>query len=761
MLKKSLTLVKWLLLLLAVAGIALYLVLSASLPNLDGKLETKGIGAPVSLERDSLGAAVIFADSREDAAFGLGFAHGQDRFFQMDLLRRNAAGELAELFGDGALKLDERNRFHQFRARAKAILATLPERDRAVLDAYARGVNSALDRQNVRGFEYLLTRSAPLPWQSEDSLLAIFSMYLDLQNATFRRELVLEAIKQQFGSEMLAFVSQNDPLQAALDASLLPTPTLQAPAFAPMAVAANAIGDEPIKGSNNWAVSGELTQSGHAMLSDDMHLGLAVPIIWYRAQLNYPHAGKPQRITGVSLPGAPVIVVGSNGHIAWGFTNGYTDTADWVKLEKDEAVQTQTERLESSGEGKDMPLKLSRFGPVKSLGNQDYALSWVAHSPYAVNLSLMALETAKSVDEGLQLTQSAGIPAQNMLIVDASGNAAWRLTGALPSRSNPSETAISADNWHSGGWRSPMTDVPLVKNPSNHRLWSANSRVLSASDNPRFGNGGYAIGSRAVQIRDNLLAKDNFTEQDFLAMQLDNRALFMSRWQTLLLGSLKQAPDEFADDIKALENWGACACADSVGYSLVHSFREALLDTLFAPLQTELAKQDLSLSTIKGPLEVAAWQLLEQQPAAWLPAGNADWQALLVNVYLGSRTKLLAEHGKGDDISTLNWGKVNALKVQHPFSKQMPFLSPLLDMPVVAGFGGKHEPAVQTAAFGASQRFVVQPGREQDGILMLPGGQSEHPLSPFYRLGFDDYANHTPTPLLPGKAVHKLELMPQ
>ncbi|WP_372869976.1 penicillin acylase family protein [Shewanella sp.] len=758
---------KWFLLAALVLLCGLYLGLRASLPMLDGKLTLPGLVKPLEINRDSLGTAIIHSDTRADAAYGLGFAHGQDRFFQMDLLRRNSAGELAELFGDAALKLDERHRFHQFRKRAQALLKQLPADDMAVLEAYSRGVNQALAQQTLPSFEYLLSGAAIKPWRPEDSLLTIFSMYLDLQGNTLERELVLERIRQLYGDEMLAFVSQNDPIQAALDGSTLPTQAMVAPPLSAKALE-NAelrpIGSELdafVKGSNNWAVTGQLTRSGRAMLSDDMHLGLAVPIIWYRAQLNYHHHDSDIQVTGVSLPGAPVIVVGSNGHVAWGFTNGYIDTADWIELPKGETTETVTEQLASTGAGKEIPLTLSRFGPVKRLGDKDYALSWVAHGDFAINLNLMRLETATGVEQGLAVTEHTGIPVQNMLIVDNAGNAAWRLTGAISARDNPVVVAQSATDWQAEGWAAPAANVPLVANPANQRLWSANSRVLSAADTPRFGDGGYAIASRAAQIRDNLNAKSVFDESDFLAMQLDNRALFLTPWHQLLTETLKHQPNEFEEDIKALADWGACACSESVGYTLVSKFRGAVMDTLFAPLQTRLAEEGLSLSKIKGNLEVSAWQLLQQKPDSWLPEKMTDWNDFLLDIYRANRAALLSRHSTAGELAELNWGKVNALKIQHPFSKQIPLLAPLLDMPEVPGFGGHFEPAVQSPGFGASQRLVVQPGREQDAILMLPGGQSGHPLSAFYRSGFGDYASHTPTPLLPGQIQHSIRLMPQ
>ncbi|MCL2913792.1 penicillin acylase family protein [Shewanella corallii] len=749
---------------LALAGATVYGLMWANLPSLDGKLQVEGPRDTITLSRDDLGNAIIHASDRADAAFALGFAHGQDRFFQMDLLRRNAAGELAALFGDAALPLDKKHRFHQFRKRATMALEQLDPEQREILRQYTLGVNTALDAQQVKSFEYLLTNTTPEPWRPEDSLLAIYSMYLDLQAGTVEREKVLTYIQQSLGQPMVDFITQTDPLQAALDGSTLPLDNLAIPALPDALMQTSVhtfIEQDEVVGSNNWAVTGELTKSGHAMLSDDMHLGLNVPVIWYRTQLNYQSNGNDIQVTGVSLPGAPAIVVGTNNHIAWGFTNGYIDTADWVALDSNTQLTTETEQLKSTSGIHEHQMITSEYGPVTKIGDAQYALSWVAHQPYAVNMELMALETANTVDAGLLATQRAGIPVQNMLIVDRQGNAAWRLTGAVPARDNPSSLPVSASDYPSSQWQSQAGDVPVVKNPDHHRLWSANSRVVSAADDKRFGNGGYAIGSRSVQIRDNLMAGDSFNEADFMAMQLDNRAIFMSRWHALLLATLNTQPQQFADDIRELEQWQACACSESVGYTLVSHFRSQLFDAVFAPIQTQLNRENMSLRRLKRDLEPAVWQLLEQQPQDWLPTEHQDWQSWMLAIYSDSKAELLAKYSDKGRLTDLNWGKVNALKIQHPFSRQIPQLSWLLDMPSVTGFGGRFEPAVQTTTFGASQRFIVQPGREQDGIMSIPGGQSGNPVSRFYRKGFSDYANHRGTPLLPGAAVHTITIQPQ
>ncbi|WP_394200335.1 penicillin acylase family protein [Shewanella waksmanii] len=748
------------------AAIAVYAGLSSSLPKLNGTVTTDKVSKPVNLQRDSLGTAVINAANRNDAAYALGYAHGQDRFFQMDLLRRNAAGELAEIFGPAAIKLDERQRFHQFRQRAEMIVANMSVADKQLLQDYAAGVNESLAAQSLRSFEYLLTQSKPEPWRSADSLLVIFSMYLDLQSGTVKRDLTLTQVARYFGDDMLAFVNQNSRYQAAIDGSELATPEVDVPALNSPKVAMHQVDNilEPVEvGSNNWAVTGDVTQTGHAMLSDDMHLSFAVPIIWYRAQLNYQDShGEPVQVTGVSLPGAPAIVVGSNNHVAWGFTNAYIDTADWIELATDEPTQVENEVIKLPKGEHQYELELSRFGPVKRIDGKAYALAWVAHQPYAVDMQLMGLETVKTVSEGLEKAKHFGIPVQNLLIVDNQGSAAWQPTGAVPSRTHISDIAQSPQDYQSDLWQQDESQLPVIHNPSTHRLWSANSRVMSADEHQRFGDGGYALGARAEQVRDNLFAHEQFDERLFFAMQFDNTAHFLTPWHEYLVKVLSQNPQEFAQDLQALAQWQQCACSDSVGYTLVRHFRDQLIDATFAPLEAGLKKQSLSLSVIKRNLETPMWQLIKQQPQDWLAADYASWQDFSVAAYRQAKQELQQQYDPqvSGDMNLLRWGLVNKLTVQHPFSKQMPMLSQLLDMPSVEGFGDSYMPAVQRNSFGASQRFVVQPGRESQGIMAIPGGQSGHPLSEFYRAGFDEYGTHQPTPLLPSDPVASLVIQP-
>jgi penicillin amidase len=745
---------------LALGGTAIvYGVLTLSLPTLDGKGRSDAVTQPVKVARDTLGQAVITAATRHDAAYGLGYAHGQDRFFQMDLLRRNAAGELSELFGKAALALDKKMRFHQLRKRSQTILKTLPEADKQLLKSYAQGVNEGLAQVGYPSFEYLLTGAEQQPWQSEDSLLVIFSMYLDLQTATFERDQALIQIQQQYGAKMVEFLTQPSQYQAALDGSVLTPYSQTIPQLPTQPLAAiKSITANLEVGSNNWAVTADLTNTQAAMLSDDMHLSMAVPVIWYRAQLNYTHNNQAYQVTGVSLPGAPAIVVGSNNKIAWGFTNGYIDTADWVAL-TDSSKTWQVNEVITMDNGNDeiYPLTLSEYGPVKYINNQPYALSWAAHQPYAVDMQLLQLEQAETVDDALNIASNVGIPVQNLMVVDSQGSAAWKHMGGIPARTVPSELAIN-ESEYVATWQQNEVIRPFVKNPESGRLWTGNSRVVSAEDNARFGNGGYALGARATQIRDRLFEKQQFNEGDFYQLQLDNQARFLTPWHSLLLEQLKQQPEHNADYINALDNWQQCACSTSVGYTLVKTYRDELINILFSSIEASLNQQDGTLSYVKRDLEPAVWQLIKAQPASWVNPQYTNWEQQLQAAFEQTLAQLTAKFG--NNIQNWQWGKVNELAIEHPFAKQIPLLSKLLNMPTAPGFGDSYMPAVQKTSFGASQRFIAQPGHLESAILTVPGGQSGHPLSEFYRAGFDEYVEGKHTPLLPQTFMHQIEIVP-
>ncbi|RRN80568.1 penicillin acylase family protein [Pseudoxanthomonas sp. SGD-10] len=770
------------LVLLALAAAA-WLLLRGSLPRLEGSMALPGLAAPATVQRDALGIVTIDAASAGDAARALGYVHAQERFFEMDLLRRAAAGELAGLFGPRALDTDRRRRIHRLRARVEARLDAFAGTRMSQLQAYTEGVNAGLEALPVRPWPYLLLRQPPRPWQPADTALAGYAMYFDLQDAENRRELALWRLGRRLPAPLRELLlhdgSQWDapllaqprgdaalPDAAAVDLRRLPAPP----------AAGQPLHEPASPGSNNWAVGAALTTDGRAIVADDMHLGLRAPNLWFRVRLRYPDPAAPGGrvdVSGFSLPGLPAVVVGSNGHVAWGFTNAYADTADWFPVrpcgegqaQDCDPVARHVETIRVAG-GDDVQLEIreTAAGPLvhADIDGQALALRWVAHLPGALNLGLAGFAYAADLDQALAIADQAAIPAQNLVIADRHGAIAWRILGPLPARA-PGCTGLRPDGSTATctPWPLASASVPVLRDPPGQRLWTANARTLDGEALARVGDGGYALGIRAWQIRERLHAADRFDEQALLAMQLDDRALLLEPWHDLLLGEARRAPAGSA--LRALADaggdWNGHAAPESVAYRLVRAWRLAvharIARGLAAPALARLGPE-FELPALPQ-LEGVAWPLLRQRPPHLLPAGFDSWEALLEDAAAEVRDALAA----AGPLAARRWGEENTARICHPLSAAVPaLLARRLCMPADELRGDRIVPRVAAPAFGASQRMVVAPGREQDGLAHMPGGQGGHPLSPFRGAGHDDWVHGRPTPFLPGPARYTLTLRP-
>ena len=780
---------------LGVAGVLLALVLLAygfvcgGAPRLDGEVKLGGLSAPVTITRDGLGVPSITAASRADSARALGFLHAQDRFFQMDLMRRLAAGELAALVGGAAVEFDERHRLFRLREAAREVLARATPAQRAVLAAYAAGVNSGLKALRTWPSEYGLLMQKPQPWQPEDSILVIYAMYFDLQGGRDRHESDLELMHSLMPAPLFRFLSspgtQWDAPLSGKSLELPPIPgadVIDLRKMPPKATAMNwpESDDAEMVGSNNWAVSGAHTANGAGLLANDMHLGLKVPNTWYRAELKYKSGSEAVQVAGLTLPGLPAMVAGSNGHVAWGFTNSYGDWMDLVLLhvDPDDADQYMTpegwkhfkhhrEIIQVKG-GKDAAFDIrdTVWGPVldKDQDGVPRVIHWVAADPTATDLELADLDHAKDVSEAMAIANRAGMPEQNFVSADSAGHVAWTISGRIPLRHGydpllPSYWDTAGTGWQ--GWL-PPEQYPRVVDPADGRVWSANARVVDGSMLAAVGDGGYDLGARATQIRDDLRIHDRFTPADMLAIQLDDRALFLARWRSLLLRLLN--PENLAghpartEFRRYVEDWGGKAAVDSVGYRLVRSFRRETEQAALAPLFAACSQADVhfdfhGLSQLEGPL----WVLVMQQPINLLDRQYKSWDALM----LAAVDKVDADLRSPDTgLAAATWGARNVVQVRHPLSGAVPFLSGFLDMRPQSLPGDADMPRVQGVDFGASERMVVSPGHEAEGILEMPAGQSGWPLSPFYGNSQPAWATGQPTPFLPGPAEHTLILKP-
>ncbi|MBP6056901.1 MAG: penicillin acylase family protein [Nitrosomonas sp.] len=764
------------------------LLLRGSLPQYDGETVLSGLSSSVSIDRDTLGSVTFTGQDRLDLAMAMGYVHAQERFFEMDLMRRQAAGELAKLLGSGLITHDRKARQFRMRSRASAVLQQLPAEQLQLLDAYRIGVNQGMQALAVRPFPYLLTQTQPAAWRNEDSILVIYAMFFTLNEANISRELKLSSMRAALPDAVYQFLTTP---AGSWDAPLMDEPFAlpELPSAADINLQAldehlfkdDHLTAEHSPGSNSFAVSGALAD-GAALVANDMHLTLRVPNLWFRTRLIYPSATSSGHhdISGISLPGVPSIIIGSNRHIAWSFTNSHGDFADWVRVKIDEKDNTRyfgatgwkpLNIIQETIHVRDAPDEIltiseTEWGPIMAQDHDEtpLALVWTALQPEAINLKLIELEHTQTTGQAARIAQLAGMPVQNFIVGDRTGNISWTLAGRIPARSGNYDPQVPVDwtppdtGWN--GWLD-VEQYPLINNPVSQRLWSANSRAVSGNQLALLGNGGYDLGARATQIRDSLLVRDQFTVADMQAIQLDYRALLLTHWYQLLKITLESTDGNLpwvAALKTALDDWDGQASANSVAYRTVRTYRYEVMETVLNGFAAQVRQQD---ATFKLPrlsqAEWIVWQLLERQPHHLLPLPYKNWEELLNR----SAQNIAAQLQRNGGITERNWGEYNAARIRHPLSQKLPaWIAQWLDMPNDPLPGDHNMPRVQSPDFGASQRSAVAPGQEEQGYLDMPGGQSGHPLSPYYGSGHANWVSGKPTPFLPGAPEKQMKFIP-
>jgi penicillin amidase len=348
------------------------------------------------------------------------------------------------------------------------------------------------------------------------------------------------------------------------------------------------------------------------------------------------------------------------------------------------------------------------------------------------------------------------------VVGDAQGDIGWTIIGPLPQRqstNNPFTTLAHQD----GKIQWLATDeYPRIHNPESNVLWTANGRVLGGKELAKIGNGGYALGVRGKLIRDKLLSTSRLSEQDMLAIQLDTDAELYYRWRAHLANLLDDnvLTNEHRREFKRLvQEWNGKAEINQAGFTLIRAYRiklrELLLDPLVKLMDPE-AKHNFAYYS--SQYEYPLWRLVSQQPKAFLPKVYSDYSHL----FLAAVDQVIADYTQNNQpLADQVWGKYNQVTIQHPLSRAVPLLSRFLDRPTMALPGEAHSPRVQGRTFGASERMVISPGNKEQAIFHMPGGQSGHPLSPFYEQGFTDWAIGNPTPLWAREPQYQLILKPK
>jgi penicillin G amidase len=488
--------VLWIVLLIIIAGTLAFLWFyngaRSALPQLDGTISVAGLQAPVSVVRDTHGVPHITAAKLEDLFFAQGYVTAQDRLWQMDLTRRAVGGEMAEIFPASSappqpvsrataavrprqtwVDYDKQQRIMRLRVVAERVTQQLPARDRALFEAYTKGVNTFIDEHSKKlPMEFTLLGYKPRPWTVADSLLIGIGMS-QLLNPQYETEYWREKISAKLSPELMADLyppdSWHDHPPASEAGTAASVPTQNPPANAPAKKISQSISLLPVPrslphlnqndceaclpGSNNWVISGAHTVSGKPLLSNDMHLPHRVPGVWYEVHL---HSGD-FNVEGFSLPGVPFITVGHNQRIAWGFTNLNPDVQDlfienfnaageyqtptgWQKPEFDHQVIHVKGKPDVA-----FDVTVTRHGPIITPllhgETRQIALGWLVYDPHAISVPLFDLDSAQNWDEFRKALSVFATPSQNVVYADIDGNIGYQPMGFVPIRpSTPAST---------------------------------------------------------------------------------------------------------------------------------------------------------------------------------------------------------------------------------------------------------------------------------------------------------------------------------
>jgi penicillin amidase len=787
----------------AVGVVAFFGYRNAVLPLTDGTLALPGLQAEVKIERDADGIPTIRAGNPEDLMFGLGVAHAQDRLWQMETHRRIGAGRLAEAFGEAALDTDRFLRALGVRRAAAAQWAHMPAESRRLLEAYARGVNSVVHSLKARPPEYLILGLQPEDWDPVDSLAWTIMMAWDLGGnwgtELLRMRLALKLPVERI-NQLIPPYPGEQPLAtadyAALFRGLQLTDTLaqQALAGAPPSGVEGA-------GSNNWVVAGSHTASGKPLLANDPHLKLSAPALWYFARLEAPGI----KMAGATMPGLPLVVLGQNDRIAWGFTNTGPDVQD-LYLEQANpddpsqyrtpdgwaAFETHEEVIKVKGKP-DVKLlaRSTRHGPVISdagitndlLGapgaKRPYAMAmqWTALDPQADLLSVGFQTTqARSVQGYIEASRGYVAPMQNMVVADVDGHIGFVAAGRVPVRKpeNDLKGLVPAPGWDArydwAGWV-PAEETPRETDPPRGWIATANQRI-HAPDYPHYLTSEWAAPWRKQRIDQLLQARDKHTPESLAAMQADVQSLEAKPLLPWLLQA-KSAHPLAAEAQRHLQGFDGTMAADRAAPLIFWAWARHLAERVFADeIGATLYERSLSSRSFRDALE----EVLARNDAWWCDDKRTavpETCAMQADAaFTDALDELQARFGK--DVAQWHWGDAHQARSEHrPFSK-VKALAKVFELraPVggdtftvnVSRVGLKADPTtgeLYLDEHGPSLRAIYDLGDLRQSRFMHSSGQSGIVLSPLYRNFVQRWANVEYVPLwAQGAPAHTLVLQP-
>ena len=731
--------------------------LARPLPPRNESREVAGLDDRVEILFDRWGVAHVYAANERDAAFAQGYVHARDRLWQMELNRRVARGELAEILGPVAVPADRFLRRLGFRRTAEAGFAAMEVEDRELLGAYCVGVNAYVARHKVP-IEFSLLRFRPGPWRAEDALaFAAFMAFTQTWN--WESELIRARLIARFGPERAAEMEAGT-VAAGVEGGggLDPVPVAAAAeAFKPLAGLVGA------GGSNNWVVAPRRSATGRALLANDPHLSPQLPGVWHAIHL----ASGEYEVAGVGLPGIPGVVIGHNDRIAWGITSAITDTSD---LYIERSHPSDAARFEFDGEWetarvieeqirvKGAPtvvdeVVVTRHGPLLN-GTLDIpadaaplALKAVVIEGPPVASSIRKLNRARDWDQFRDALRSWTYPCLNFVYADVDGNIGYKMAGLVPVR-EAGDGYAPVPGWQPGHeWTGhiPFEQMPEAFNPPEGVFATANTRPAAPS--PHFLTRDWSDDARWRRIMELLQARKIHDLEDLAAIQNDVVSL-PGRETMRALDGLNVEGEVARQALELVRGWDGDMSADSAGATLYRVFRDELIDRLFEDVDA------IHLEYLHG----RSLDELLVPSSAFHDKGSSILLGHLQR--LRSRTKsngagsdMLAEafentvaylvQALGPDPAQWRWGRLHQVPWQHPVGSAAPVLDRLLNLsrgpyPV----GGDEDTPNQTAinvwrgyeaSFAlASYRQLFDVGEWDRSLFVLPPGQSGHPGSPHY-----------------------------
>ncbi len=731
------------------------LLLGRRLPTVDGTLQVPGAQQSLLIRRDTYGIPYIEADNDEDAWYGLGFCHGQDRAFQLESLIRVVRGTLAELVGADGLVIDRFSRRIGFLHAAARQLGAVDAQTLATLEAYARGVNDGVGAGcPKRAHEFVLTRSQPSRFTVIDILGVLKVMSFNMSN-NWDAQLVRLKIHSEDGPEALK----------ALDATYPEWLPVVSPPAAPAGRAVDRLADDLAAfgeavgsggASNNWALDATRTSTGRPMLANDPHLAPVLPPYWYLAQLRTPDWS----VAGASFVGGPAFPIGHNGHAAWGTTNGVIDNTDLFLEQIGEdgksvrkgnrfipcEVRDEVIRVKGKADVEETVLITPR-GPIISpaLDGEWGALSinatWLAPRPLR---GLLQLHRARSFDDFRERFSQWPALSQNMVYADVSGDIGWQLVGETPKR-RKGWGLLPAPGWDPEvGWEEdpvPFEQMPYLVNPKTGFVASANNRPTQEGDGPFLG-AAWLDGYRQARIAEALDSRRDWDIAGTQELQMDLSSVPWRELRGIVLGIPAQKEDA-GKGLALLTDWDGTMNADSPAAAVFELFVcemirrtvEAKAPRAAAWVMGKSAAPLMARSTIGLRRMGHLSRLMQTQPEGWFARGWTDEMADALDHTIATLRK---RHGS--DAGKWAWGSVRPLTFQHPIGARAVLnriynLGPFScggDANTVAQAAVNLSDPEDNSCFVASLRMVADVGEWDACRFILPGGQSGNPLSPHY-----------------------------